>query len=152
MKKMMVFGILILSLVLIAGCQPQDASDTEVSDEEVLAGEAVRPARDINRGDIFSVGGEILEYNGADRNTVSNPKIRFKWWQTGETIEYSIAGGAATIRLHGSSYALKVLRPNIVSSPIRVDLDGDSRLDQIHLLSTLHYSQAGVYCANTTRP
>jgi hypothetical protein len=80
----------------------------------------------------------LLQYKGADKDTKTSPKIKFKNEGSGETLEYSVTstdnGGAATtvatIKLGGYSFIV-VNNSNTDSDDfqINVSLDGDSDFD-----------------------
>jgi hypothetical protein len=138
MKK---FLLLLFSLAFIAlfviGCQPADS-------EEALVGDAISTSTGIKVEHFFLLntptGGEILEYKGADKLTKTNPKIKFKRFSTGNTLEYALsAEGEATIKVNGASFDVRVRRPNIDDSPITVDLNSDGEYDRDHRAVPLHY-------------
>ncbi|MBI2102546.1 hypothetical protein HYT55_01805, partial [Candidatus Woesearchaeota archaeon] len=90
-----------------------DAAD----EKEVILNEALN----VSKNDYFVVSAGTasagtaksyaLQYKGADKTSVTSPKISFKNLGSGETLEYSIDTGAtstvATIKLGGYSFAVK---------------------------------------------
>ncbi len=72
----------------------------------------------------------LLQYKGADKQTKSTPKIKFKNMGSGETLEYSVTsqtatGTVATIKLGG--YSFIVQNASVMSADdfqVDVDLDG----------------------------
>lgn len=160
MKKiiLVLLSILMVGMVVLSGCQKSDVA----GEEGALAGEAIaertslpiRPTEGVTKNELFvlNIAGnqnEILQYKGADKNTMTSPKIKFKLISSGETLEYALTGGSATIRLMGNSYQVGVLRPNVIDSPINVDYDGDGVIDATHSKTTFHLKGlldlAGVY-------
>ncbi len=75
----------------------------------------------------------LLQYKGADDQTKSSPKIKFKNLGSGETLEYSVttvSGGTtatvATIKLGGYSFTVHNASAATVNDfQVRVGLDGD---------------------------
>ena len=89
--------------------------------------------------------GEVLEYKGADRITQTSPKIKFKVWKTGETLEYSLTPtGEATIKLSGKRFKVRMIKPNQRDSPILVDIDGDGTIEQNPSVKDLFYKTKSV--------
>jgi len=71
----------------------------------------------------------LLQYRGADANTKSNPKIKFKNEGSGELLEYSVGTSAtiATIQLGGYSFAVRnatVMTADDFSVSVDLDASG----------------------------
>jgi hypothetical protein len=85
-----------------------------VSDGELEDSEVVKISEDLECDDIvkdneyFILDNILLQYKGADKNSVSSPKIKFKNLNTGETLEYSVSfvnqQGSVTLKLGGKVY------------------------------------------------
>ncbi len=152
MKKILIFSILLIGLVLIVGCAQETASEQAVGEDfdelvgegveedSALVGEAsyglsacyerVSKAVDIikelkddvsaaqkafeaecgdvfEKKDTFMLGGTPFEYKGADKQTATSPKIKFKNYKNGETYEYSVDPSGEvdfTLKIEGVSY------------------------------------------------
>ncbi len=78
----------------------------------------------------------LLQYKGADRQTKTSPKIKFKNTGSGETLEYSVTsqtatGTVATIKLGGNSFLVE--NASAMGSDdfrVVVDLDGSGATDK----------------------
>lgn len=73
----------------------------------------------------------LLQYKGADKDTATSPKIRFKNVGSGETLEYAVAGTVpqATIKLGGYSFAVNNVTDDAVNDfSIAVDLNGNGAI------------------------
>ena len=85
-----------------------------VSDGELEDSEVVKISEDLECDDIvkdneyFVLDNILLQYKGADKNTDTSPKIKFKNLNTGETLEYSVSfvnqQGSVTLKLGGKVY------------------------------------------------
>lgn len=136
MRKIMIIAFLAISL-LLAACAP--------TGEKSLAGQGISLGGTaptvINKGELFllqagvrapsdsNTAGEILEYRGADRSSQTQPKIQFKVWSTGESVEYALSN-QVNIRLGGKTFLVKVLNPAVSDSQITVDFNGDGTVDK----------------------
>ena len=138
-------GVLAVSLFLVS-CLPPTGEASSLP---------VRPTESAVLKDDFFVlkmddfKNEIVQYKGADRTTMTSPKIRFKLISSGETLESALTGGSATIRLSGKAYKIKLISPDRIDSPISIDYDGDGTLDLVHTKSSFHLKKLidlnGVY-------
>jgi len=160
-------ALLAVSL-LLAACAPAG---------ETLAGEGykipknVRPVpvdTGIQKGELFllqapvrapsdsNTVGEILEYRGADRSSQTSPKILFKLWSTGETLEYTLSN-QVIIHLGGRAFQVNVLNPAVIDSAIKVDFNGDGTIDRSTSSKLYNGGAAGVMgtgvkCVNVITP
>lgn len=113
----------------------------EATEKEVILNEALN----ISKNDYFVVSAGTaaqgtaktfaLQYKGADKNSATSPKIKFKNLGSGETLEYAVDSGTsstvATIKLGGYSFAVKNITTSSKDSSdfvINVDLNGDGTL------------------------
>ncbi len=116
--------------------------------EEVYTGARTNDKRllivegaDIFKDDFFVVTGGtasdgsaksyLLQYKGADRQTKSSPKIKFKNTGSGETLEYSVStidagttATVATIKVGGNSFLVQNAT-SVQADDFRVDVDLD---------------------------
>ncbi|MBT4651420.1 hypothetical protein HOC13_02755 [Candidatus Woesearchaeota archaeon] len=77
----------------------------------------------------------VMQYKGADRNSKTSPKIKFKNLGSGETLEYSATtvtdtGTVATIKLGGHSFPIQNAFTQLADDyNISIDLNGDGDFD-----------------------
>ncbi len=157
--------LLCLSLIVVAlflfGCTNEEVETADgAEDETALAGEAsfvssinhqvlkneffALAVTNANIPDYVATVGEIFEYMGADRISMTQPKIKFKQISNGETRELAIVKGRATLRVGGKSFLIKLVTPRVVDSPIQIDYDGDGTFDTINV-KTLKYKSLSLY-------
>ena len=109
----------------------------------------------------------LLQYKGADKQTKSGPKMRFKNLGSGETLEYSVSsvsagatGTVSTIKLGG--YSFIVQNASSVEADdfqLDVDLDGSGAvgantvtfLDSFGAQFTFNFNVTGIANASTSR-
>ena len=148
-----VLAMVALSALALGSGDFQFKGDKENMNKQLLsyAQSSTTTTQTIEKGDLFLLAvpskvdsvGEVLEYKGADRSTRTNPKIKFKYWKTGETLEYSIRYvgnvGEVTIRLGGESFKVQLTQPTQRDSVIIVDYEGDGTLDVNPRVKDLFY-------------
>ena len=159
----MIIAFLAISL-LLAACAP--------TGEKSLAGQGISLGGTtptvINKGELFllqagvrapsdsNTAGEILEYRGADRSSQTSPKILFRVWSTGETLEYALST-QVNLKLGGKTFLVKVLNPAVSDSQITVDFNGDGTVDKsanskIYNGGAAGMMGTGVKCVNVIAP
>ena len=145
MKKaiLLMLSLLVIAL-LVVSCAPKEVSE-DTSDDAALAGQAVSTSTTVVKGDIVLLGGVVLEYKGADRTTVTNPKIKFKDWYSGETVELAILNNAATIRVGEREFKLLLVTPTRDDSALKIDFTGDGVADA-PLVKSMKYKDTGITC------
>ena len=143
MKKMSILVLTLIGVIVLAGCTTGEAIG-------VVPG--LLPSG-VAKDDLFLLAvpstttypGEIIQYMGADKSTQTNPKIKFKQWSTGETLEYVILTNQLTIKLGGKSFLVKLVNPAVKNSPLQVDFDGNGTLDvSDQQVGKLYYKQTSV--------
>ncbi len=135
-------------VVFLAGCGEKGAVAGEavsVAVGQVIKGDIVLlPFKDIGLS-----SGEMLQYMGADASSTAAPQIRFKRLSSGETLDFPVTGGTAKIWIPGVSeyaqeYAVKLLSPKKIDSPLIVDYNGDGATDITHTATRIHYLSPSV--------
>ncbi len=145
--KTNIFLVAIVGIVAVAGLVFLFSGKNNVvmvSAEDSLSGAAVfSPSKTIQKNDLFilpvgafaptttSTAGEILQYKGADKPNVKEPKIKFKQWSTGESLEYAVENGRAEIKMGGKQFKVKLIKSTKMDSPLQIDLDGDGGIDTV---------------------
>jgi len=148
MKKLfLIMGVVLALGLFLVGC----------SSGEAIKIVNVPTTQTIVKGELFLLAvpsavnypGEILQYMSADKSSQTDPRIKFKRWSTGDTLEYAIVNGVpAGIKLGGKEFKVKLVSPTKMDSPLQVDFDGDGTIDtSTKKEGKLHYM--GTYVAGS---
>jgi hypothetical protein len=151
MKKLILLSSLLVFTLFLFSCAPAEQN----GDADALVGAAYTTVSPLMKGDTFIIPvslsgspgslGEILEYKGSDSNAKTSPKIKFKVWSTGETLEYSVTrSGVVTLRLGGKDFVVELQTPDRDNSHIKIDFDGDGSLDDSHKIVRTHYKEGSI--------
>ncbi len=128
----------------------QPSVGQKAESREALAGQVYATANPVRRGELIlalisnidTSNGELLEYQGADANSVAYPQIAFKRLSTGETFRYPLVVGRAEVWFPGFApqrFSISLTDSSIINSPLVVDYNGDGTFDGKHTGATVHY-------------
>ena len=91
---------------------------------------------------IISTNGEIFEYMSSDRVTKTEPRIKFKQWSTGQTLELSLtADGKASLFQWHQKFNIQLTNRYTDNSPIKVGFKEGAVAVSSPKQKKLHYDQ-----------